>query len=533
MDHNIQRVLTVSFLDKLATLSHSIINSTQTITNTMPLLSSRHGWARSTKAMGQAYSMIGGGRNIGTGLANVGRAVRNTQQVNLLEPVRNRLARHGAEYVQLFDYLRERGVVSSDAGMEVIKAVRMDGGVMGAVDKGLAYGDAIARALPDAVEVNNRMASAIASYMLARAKNMSVEQSRRYAYDIVNGTQFNYSQTNAPAFMSNPMARIVFQFKKYAQGQYQLLGEQLGKALHGATRQEKIEGVKALVNFTATTMVFAGALGLPTEPIKYALMAASMFGLGYSYDDLERDVREKMAGWLGATAGEMVTRGVTRGLPAGFAFDLSSRMSLSDLTSYGAPKENTKDAWSAWLWQTVSGAPVSLGTDLIRGTNLIATGEYQKGIELMLPFKQVSDALTSYRLATEGKRSAATNRQTLDPLSVPETAMRTLGFRPGREAETIERDNAYYKVKKERMGQRQSLVSKWLNSTGDERADVWKKIVRYNAGVDEVARISMSQLTTAQKRRNSEVLRGTIVDGKRVTKDDRAIYDTGKIYNVR
>ena len=43
----------------------------------------------------------------------------------------------------------------------------------------------------------------------------------------------------------------------------------------------------------------------------------------------------------------------------------------------------------------------------------------------------------------------------------------------------------------------------------------------------------MSQLTTAQKRRNSEVLRGTIVDGKRVTKDDRAIYDTGKIYNVR
>lgn len=533
LDHGIQRVLTVSFLDKLATLSYSVVNSTQTITNTMPLLASRHGWARSTKAMTQAYSMIGGARNIGTGVANTGRALKVTQQVSLLDPVRSRLAKHGSEYVQLFDYLRERGVVSSDAGMEVIKAVKNNGGFWGGVDKTLSYGDSIARALPEAVEVNNRVASAVASYMLARAKNMSVDQARRYAYDVVNGTQFNYSQTNAPAFMNNPMARLIFQFKKYAQGQYQLLGEQVGKVLHGASRQEKIEGVKALVNFAATTMVFAGALGLPTEPIKYMLMAASAFGLGYSYDDLERDVRKKAAEWMGSTAGEMFTRGVTRGLPAGFAFDLSSKMGLDNLTSFGQPRENSMDAWNAWLWKQVSGAPVSLGTDMIRGVNLIATGEFQKGVELMLPFKQAADALTSYRLATEGKKSGVTGRQTLDPLNAAEVTMRTLGFRPGREAETLERDNAYYTVKKERMGERQRLVSKWLNTTGDERAAIWKQIVKYNAGVEEVSRITMGQLTTAQKRRKSEERRGTIVDGKRVTKDDRAIYDTGNIYNVR
>lgn len=533
LDHGIQRALTVSFLDKLASLSYSVINSTQTITNTMPLLASRHGWARSTKAMTQAYSMIGGARNIGTGVANTGRALKVTQQVSLLDPVRSRLAKHGSEYVQLFDYLRERGVVSSDAGMEVIKAVKNNGGFWGGVDKTLSYGDSIARALPEAVEVNNRVASAVASYMLARAKNMSVDQARRYAYDVVNGTQFNYSQTNAPAFMNNPMARLIFQFKKYAQGQYQLLGEQVGKVLHGASRQEKVEGVKALVNFAATTMVFAGALGLPTEPIKYMLMAASAFGLGYSYDDLERDVRKKAAEWMGSTAGEMFTRGVTRGLPAGFAFDLSSKMGLDNLTSFGQPRENSMDAWNAWLWKQVSGAPVSLGTDMIRGANLIATGEYQKGVELMLPFKQAADALTSYRLATEGKKSGVTGRQTLDPLNAAEVTMRTLGFRPGREAETLERDNAYYTVKKERMGERQRLVSKWLNTTGDERAAIWKQIVKYNAGVEEVSRITMGQLTTAQKRRKSEERRGTIVDGKRVTKDDRAIYDTGNIYNVR
>jgi len=533
MDHGIQRALTASFLDKLASLSYSVINSTQTITNTMPLLASRHGWARSTKAMTQAYSMLGGARNIGTGLANVGRAVRNTQQVSLMEPVRNRLAKHGPEYVQLFDYLRERGVVSSDAGMEVIKAVKAGNGFWGGVDKGLNYGDAIARALPEAVEVNNRVASAVASYMLARSKGVGVDQARRYAYDTVNGTQFNYSQTNAPAFMNNPMARLVFQFKKYAQGQYQLLGEQVGKALHGATRQEKMEGIKALVNFAATTTLFAGALGLPTEPIKYMLMAASVFGLGYSYDDLERDVRAKAAEMLGPTAGEMLTRGVTRGLPAGFAFDLSSRMGLNDLTTFGQPRENTKDAWGSWLWDTVKGAPISLGTDMIRGANMIATGDIEKGVELMLPFKQVADTLTTYRLATEGKRSGMTGRQTLDPLTGPEAFVRSLGFKPGREAETLERDNAYYTVKKERMGERQQLVSKWLNAKGDEKADAWKRIVKYNAGVDEVARITMGQLTTAQKRRASEERRGTIIDGKRVTKDDRGIYDTGNIYNVK
>ena len=533
MDHGIQRALTASFLDKLASLSYSVINSTQTITNTMPLLASRHGWARSTKAMTQAYSMLGGARNIGTGLANVGRAVRNTQQVSLMEPVRNRLAKHGPEYVQLFDYLRERGVVSSDAGMEVIKAVKAGNGFWGGVDKGLNYGDAIARALPEAVEVNNRVASAVASYMLARSKGVGVDQARRYAYDTVNGTQFNYSQTNAPAFMNNPMARLVFQFKKYAQGQYQLLGEQVGKALHGATRQEKMEGIKALVNFAATTTLFAGALGLPTEPIKYMLMAASVFGLGYSYDDLERDVRAKAVELIGKNPAEMLTRGVTRGLPAGFAFDLSSRMGLNDLTTFGQPRENTKDAWGSWLWDTVKGAPISLGTDMIRGANMIATGDIEKGVELMLPFKQVADTLTTYRLATEGKRSGMTGRQTLDPLTGPEAFVRSLGFKPGREADTLERDNAYYTVKKERMGERQQLVSKWLNAKGDEKADAWKRIVKYNAGVDEVARITMGQLTTAQKRRASEERRGTIIDGKRVTKDDRGIYDTGNIYNVK
>jgi len=534
LDQNVQRLLTASFLDKLASLSYSVINSTQTVTNTMPMLAARHGWAKSTKAMTQAYSMIGGARNLGVGVANTGRALRGTQQVNVLSPVRERLAKHGPEYVALFDYLRERGVVSSDAGMEVVKAARMGKGVGGAIDKGLSYGDSIARALPEAVEVNNRVASAVASYMLSRAKGLSAEQARRYAYDTVNGTQFNYSQTNAPAFMNNPMARIVFQFKKYAQGQYQLLGEQVGKVLHGASREERMEGIKALVNFTATTMVFAGALGLPTEPIKYALMAASVFGLGYSYDDLERDVRAAAAGAFGTTGGAMLTRGVTRGLPFGFAFDLSSRMGLSDLTSFGQPRENTLDAWNSWLWRTVSGAPAGLVSDLVRGANKIATGDIDEGVELMIPFKTVADGITTYRLATEGKRSGVTGRQTLDPLTGPEAFIRSLGFKPAREADTLERDNAYYTVKKERMGQRQQLVSKWLNAKdGDERSGVWKQIVKYNAGVDEVARISMGQLTTAQKRRNSEERRGTIVDGKRVTKDDRGIYDTGNIYDVR
>lgn len=163
----------------------------------------------------------------------------------------------------------------------------------------------------------------------------------------------------------------------------------------------------------------------------------------------------------------------------------------------------------------------------------MATGEFQKGIELLIPFKTVADGLQTYRLATEGKTSAATGRTTLPALSGPEATVRALGFRPGREVETMERDNAYYTQKKERMGERQALISKWLNAKPDEKGDAWKRIVKYNAGVDEVARISMGQLTTAQKRRASEERRGTIVDGKRITKDDKGIYDTGNIYNVR
>lgn len=228
--------------------------------------------------------------------------------------------------------------------MEIVKAARMGKGVAGQIDRGLSYADGIARALPDAVEVNNRVASALASYMLDRSKGKSPEVARRRAYDMVNGTQFNYAQTNAPAFMNHPMARVVFQFKKYAQGQYQLLGEQVGKVLQNAEPGDRKEGIKALVNFAVVTTIFAGTLGLPTEPIKYMLMGASIFGLGFSMDDLEREYRKVLAEYLGKDAAEMLARGVTRGLPAGFAFDLSTRMGLNDLTSFGHPKENTQDA---------------------------------------------------------------------------------------------------------------------------------------------------------------------------------------------
>ena len=522
------RVLQMSFLDKLFSPAYNLINMTQPIVNTVPLLAARHGWGATTSAMTRAYSIIGGGKNLAMGAANTVRAAKGKDTADILTSMRDRLGKAGEQYVRLFDYLEGKGAIGSEAGLEVAKSIRRADGVMGKVDAGLNYADAIARALPEAIEMNNRMASAVAAFDLELKKGAGEDAAMRKALDVVNQTQFNYSATNAPTFMKHPLAKVFFQFKKYAQGQYQFLGEQIATALKDADPAARKEAAKVLMNHALMVTAFAGAVGLPTEPIK-ALLLATAPVTGFSMADFDREIEKLMP--------EVLTRGLSRGIPGGFAFDLSGRMGENSMLTFGSPKSYKSDDVKAWLFDNLKGAPAGLIEDWISGVNGLLTGDSSKQVESvgkLIPIKMFSDTLDAYRKATEGKTNAR-GQEKMAPYSPQEAMVRAIGFTPAREANTRAAQSYFYDKARELKDERSELTNAYLKGkTGDERTKAWAKIAKWNAAQPAESRITREQLTKQEKSDRKAEQSGKLVNGVRVTKqNERFLSEGNQLYGVR
>ena len=522
------RVLQMSFLDKLFSPAYNLINMTQPIVNTVPLLAARHGWGATTSAMTRAYSIIGGGKNLAMGAANTVRAAKGKDTADILTSMRDRLGKAGEQYVRLFDYLEGKGAIGSEAGLEVAKSIRRADGVMGKVDAGLNYADAIARALPEAIETNNRMASAVAAFDLELKKGAGEDAAMRKALDVVNQTQFNYSATNAPTFMKHPLAKVFFQFKKYAQGQYQFLGEQIATALKDADPAARKEAAKVLMNHALMVTAFAGAVGLPTEPIK-ALLLATAPVTGFSMADFEREIEKLMP--------EVLSRGLSRGIPGGFAFDLSGRMGENSMLTFGSPKTFKSDDVKAWLFDNLKGAPAGLIEDWISGVNGLLTGDSSKQVESvgkLIPIKMFSDTLDAYRKATEGKTNAR-GQEKMVPYSPQEAMVRAIGFTPAREANTRAAQSYFYDKARGLKDERSELANAYLKGkTGDERTKAWAKIAKWNATQPAESRITREQLTKQEKSDRKAEQSGRLVNGVRVTKqNERFLSEGNQLYGVR
>lgn len=516
-----KRLLTVSFLDKLFSPAYNIINSLQPMMVAMPILAGRHGVGASTSALSRAYHDIAAHKVVAKGFRDSAAKAKDTlaDTGDFLADIKARLKSDNER--AMLDYLAERGSVDPDAGLELSNMIRSRDGVMGRVDAGIGYAEGIARQMPRAIEAINRTATAVAAYRLEVAKGASHQKAMRYAQETVNNSQGLYSNTNSPAIFKHPLARISLQFKKYGLNMYQILGTNVAKALQGATREERIEAVKTLTALTATHVAMAGAMGLPTEPLKYLLMGAQAAGLTKTgWGDVENKAREGAARVLGKTGGELFTKG----LPRAIGIDLSSRVGLDSLSSFGEPRSSSEADVKKYLFDTIAGAPVGLVGDWVKGVNALTAGDFTKAAELMVPVKVAADSIRAYRTATEGKKSG-TGRETMSPYSLGEAAVRAIGFTPAREAENSAARSAFYSQQKRQSTERSELIAKWVSAKPADKASAFAKVQSWNRGQSKDSQISMKDLTSAARRRSTEAAKGTVVNGVRTTKRDREIFD--------
>lgn len=527
----VTRILTISSIDKLASPAYSMVNATQPAMISLPYLASKYGIGRAALEMSRVYRDIGSFKSVMQGIGSTVAAMRpGSTSADPVSVIRSRLKSPREQ--AFIDAMVERGQISNDAGFEVAEMTRSYRGALGVADKWLSYADNMARQMPKTIEAINRTATGLTAFRLEMARSGDVAKATQFAQDTINQTQFNYSASNSAPIFNHPLGRMVTQFKKYGASMYQFMGEQIGVAIRNENPGDRAQAIRALSYTMAMHALMAGALGLPTEPLKWIINGLNAAGLSdMSWKDVEDEIRNNAADLFGKDLGEMMTRGVTRGV----GIDLSSRLGMDTLVGpFGEPRSNEAQDWKAFMFDAFGGAPAGLFVDWAKGVNDLANakseGDVMRGMERLIPIKVISDSIKAARIASEGSISETTGKRVMSPYSYPEAITKALGFQSGREAESFERSGSFYRQQQKLEDETVDIKRRWSDATGAGRGRIWAEAQKRNKTLPRDARISLSDLRKYDKRVRKE--QKETVEGIRATKRDKHLERrVGQTYN--
>lgn len=551
MGPGMHRLMAWSYMARLATPGFTIRNLTQPSLVTFPELAGKYGQGAAGRALMQAYKDIGTGKVLKAGAKDTYNAAKgSTERSDMMKDLINRAAKNDGERT-LFNEALETGAINPEAGFQIAQyaprqirpdyfGARRDSKLTDTLTKGLSYADKalhwaeeVSRAMPTAAEAINRSTSLLAAYRLELAKNGGNEQAaRKYAIDVVNNTQFIYSDVNKAPIFRNPWMRPAFQFKQFGKSTYELMGRHIGTAINKEADPEMRKAARRTLGtlFVTHTMV-AGALGLPWEPVRALLIGAKAVGItDKEWDDVEDAVRTGFV-HVGLSMGmseknsKTVSEALARGLPRLANLDMSPGLGADNMLLFSSPKSGTDRQYdtnlAAWLFQMAGGAPVGIAMQAADGLRELSNGEYAKGIEKLMPLKIGADLIK----AGVGLNEPKTNRrgtETAPPYTPVEAGIKAMGIPVGREAERNTYQHQVNQQAEEAKQHKSKLIANWLKATGDA-----KQSAREAAGA---AGIPMGDLTKAAERERSAARR--MKDGVPTTKLSRPIAEEkSKVYN--
>jgi hypothetical protein len=445
------RVLQVSYLDKLMSPGFVVLNATEPWVLGAPLLTGHHGF-KAYSEIGKAYAALGFHGVWGKGVSNAVRAaVEGTgakfEDNHTLLTERLKGEADAADLIAMHNYGAERGYFDRDAGMEMASRVDPSTGKIG---QGLDYMDNISRQVNVQIENVNRSVMAIASYRLGRQKGWSHEKSMQHAFDMVHDTSGNYGHWNTPAMFNDPRLKFALQFKRYSQRITAMYVRMFAQAFGDAPPEVKSVARKQLGVMMGSQIIFSGALGLPTEPIKAALLLTSPI-TGFGPDEAETWAREATAK---VTGNDQLAEGLMRGFPRAYLdIGLGTRLGHDSIWTHGTLGKKP-DNWFASLGHFMGGAPASYMVDLAmsggkmadsianlsRGNMTQAGADFTDFAQLALPFKLGSDMISSATNYLGGPKTMSTAGQPLGyQPSVGQALLEAAGIRSGTQQEASDK----------------------------------------------------------------------------------------------
>lgn len=282
------------------------------------------------------------------------------------------------------------------------------------------------------VEATNRLSTAIAAYRLEFARTKDAAKATQYAADILTDTHGDYTAFNAPRAFNTQWGKVALQFRKFQLIQIAFYTKLIRDAF--TKPDERAAALKTLGYSLGHTAVFAGMMGLPG----YAAIAAIMSAFGD--EDEPYDLTAEMRKALGPEWADMIMRGA----PTLAGMDLSGKIGAGNMLSimpFSDADLSTNAGRAEAFGTLMGGAALGMASRVVDGLGLIASGDYYKGVERVMP-KGVSDALKAGRQAAEGMTRR--NGDVILPdseIGAIDTVLTGLGVPAVKQAVTYERQN--------------------------------------------------------------------------------------------
>lgn len=380
-------------------------------------------------------------------------------------------------------------------------------------------------------EVMNRQVTALMSYRLARASGSSGEDALDQAREAIKRTQFDYSASNRARWMQGDVARVVLQFKQFAQNMTYFLGRAAYQALKGETPEVKRIARRQILSTFAVTGAMAGTMGLPGVGVLGGLIGA--LAEAFSDDDepwdWKAEYRNALADAFGKEVGEVVAKGLPRALMPWW--DISNRVSLADLWWRDAGREgqNPRESFASDM-TNILGPTAGTILGWYTAADHMARGQYSKAIEAIVP-KFIRDPIKAAREGTEGVTSYI--GEPLMQTTLTEDVGRVLGFAPARVSEMYEGRSAVMNAKAALDEKRQNLLSRLVKARldGDNAlsGELWREIGEFNRRNPQ---FSIKADSVARAIRNKQRNRALTDDGVSVPAGKNYLRERGRFAEV-
>jgi len=350
------------------------------------------------------------------------------------------------QYKGLIEAMKDRGLLATSTARSALSSENNNSSGYGSVNKVARLTTLVGSFMFHHAERMNREVTAVAAYDLERTRlnnpaKMTAEEKRltpaekearaiEKALTLVEYAHGAGSTLSGPSLGQSDIGKVLMVFKRFAFSMYYMLFDTMMRSLpiKGATG-EQLEAIKAarkqLLGVYGMSALFAGAKGVPLYWV--AELAYNMF-----QDKDDDDFDTVMRGFLG----DFAFKG-----PVNYLTNLSvaDRVGWTDLL-WREQKGSKADASAlSQILETALGAPYSIADSLFRAKDLIAEGQYERGIEAILPVG-IRNVLKGGRYAVEGANTLRGDH--VGDVNGYNAAMQVLGFAPADLMKQYE-ENAY------------------------------------------------------------------------------------------
>ena len=514
-------------------VSSAVVNTLQTPLVVFPQLGGEYGFKNAGVALKNAmklYTSSGFTRKITELTGEVSEAQNEFQILNrmgfkAMTSIEN-LVNSGkaAKYAGLIGAMKDRGLLATSTARSALSSENDNSSGYGSPNKIARVTALVGSFMFHHAERMNREITAVAAFDLERARlnnpaKMTAEEKRLTpaqketkaidkALKLVEYAHGAGSTLSGPSLGQSDIGKVLMVFKRFAFSMYYMLFDTMIRSLptKGATG-EQLEAIKAarrqLLGIYGMSALFAGVKGIPLYWVAEA--AYNMFQ-GDDDDDFDTVMREFL--------GDFPFKG-----PVNYFTNLSvaDRVGWTDLL-WREQKGSKADASAlSQILETALGAPYSIADSLFRAKDLIAEGQYERGIEAMLPVS-MRNVLKGGRYAIEGANTL--RGDAVGDVNGYNSAMQILGFAPADLMKQYE-ENAYMTEKgKAIKAIEKNALKKYYGALregdADGMMDAREKLFELGAKYPElgISEKTITQSVKARDRITNEMHHGVQLDRK-------------------